>query len=215
MEVNATNDIIDEGSLNSFTNMFCGSPTSGDTVDLRGNGASFHGGYIRGVDLDAASTETSFHGVAFANTVGISGTGTYRAVGCIRVGASFELIGTIYDVLGLKGSFTATLTGCATSPTGAVRYVINGNICTLELPATLTGTSNTTAATLTGMPAAIHPPVAQRLAGWVINNGVILWGEITVETSGVITLSNGVGGTPFTASGTKGVTTNTITYRVD
>lgn len=213
MEGNEDNDIVDEGTANSFINMHCSSIVTNNVV-ARGTGASFYGGYIRGANLNAASNDTYFAGVAFANTVGISGTGSYRTSGCYRVGASFEYIGTVPDRLGPKSTFTGTLTGVTATVTGTIGYTVNGAVCTLEFPSTLTGTSNATTATITGVPTSIRPIVAQRLAGWVIDNGVVKWGQILIETDGSITLSNGVGGTAFTSSGTKGVTTNTLTYRL-
>jgi hypothetical protein len=55
-----------------------------------------------------------------------------------------------------EGTYTATLTGVSGSVTGTARYVRIGKQVTLYIP-TLTGTSNSTACTVTGAPASIRP----------------------------------------------------------
>lgn len=111
-----------------------------------------------------------------------------------------------------RGSFTGTVTGLTTSPTGTIKYSLNGDVVTLFIPA-INGTSNSTACTVTGMPAAIRPAAQQSVICAVTDNGnnVISWSE--VETSGVLTLKNGVL-TTFTGSGTKGIQQCTVTYRL-
>ena len=110
-----------------------------------------------------------------------------------------------------SSSYTGTLTGCTTSPTGSVEYLVTGKLVTLKIPQIL-GTSNTTACTITGMPAAIRPASSQFGIITVRNNGNDLFGDATIDTGGVITLANGVLGTAFTGSGQKGTRTGTITY---
>lgn len=108
------------------------------------------------------------------------------------------------------GSFTATLTGCTTSPTGTGRWSLNGDIVTLELP-DITGTSNTTAATITGIPAAIQPAASRNVLGVTVNNSIDALSRMDI-TAGTITLYNGVSFT-FTNSGTKGIRSCSLTYR--
>lgn len=112
------------------------------------------------------------------------------------------------------GSDTFTLTGCTTSPTGVARTVKQRSQVTVYLP-TITGTSNTTAATLTGLPAAFIPARTQIVLARVTNNGTTAVGLVQIDTGGVITLYADVGGAAFTASGTKGVQNTTITYSCD
>lgn len=108
------------------------------------------------------------------------------------------------------GSFEATLTGCTTSPTGTVGYSVSSGLVTLQFPA-ISGTSNSTSATLTGLPEALYPVTAQSMIGITTDSGSDNISEISVGTDGVITLSDVLGS--FTASGTKGVAACTITYR--
>lgn len=119
------------------------------------------------------------------------------------------------EIVVSEGSYTGTLTGCTTSPTGTVSYTRNGNTVTLEIPS-ITATSNTTACTVTGMPAIIRPVSTPRVVRPVVvmdNNAAVI-GTITVETSGVLTLGVGAGAGAFTGSGTKGTQSGTITYRI-
>jgi hypothetical protein len=110
-----------------------------------------------------------------------------------------------------SGSFTGTLTGCTTSPTASVNYAITGKTVTINIPQLL-ATSNTTACTVTGMPAAIAPGTQQYFVMCLRNNGADLFGSVTVETTGVITLHNGVIGTAFTNVGQKGPRPQVMTY---
>lgn len=111
-----------------------------------------------------------------------------------------------------RGSYTGALTGCTTAPTAMIEYSVEGDIVTLELPA-LTATSNTTACTITVMPAAIRPVSAQTVFGVTTDNGSAGWSRITVGTDGVLTLGFGLASNTFTNSGTKGLQPGTVIYR--
>ena len=126
--------------------------------------------------------------------------------------------GTDYDVGVIEsGSFTGTLTGCTTSPTATIEYTKeklptgNYRITLFCADASLTGTSNTTAMTITGMPAAIQSATKlARINTYVQDNGSQVPGMITVTgASSTITFwmtSSDIYGTAnFTASGTKGI----------
>lgn len=114
--------------------------------------------------------------------------------------------------LATSNSFTGTLTGCTTSPTGTFSYRINGNSVTIDWPNIL-GTSNTTAATITGMPAALTPARTQVQLAVVENAGAISVGLITISGT-TITLNSSITGSAFTASGTKGIQTGSATYNL-
>lgn len=111
-------------------------------------------------------------------------------------------------------SFTGTLTGCDTSPTGSVRYDVDGNIVHMSIPV-INGTSNTTACTLTGMPVHLRPQVQQTVSAFGVDNGATEAQRWLIATSGTITLQKGFSSTGFTASGSKGTAQCTITYRVN
>lgn len=122
------------------------------------------------------------------------------------------------------GTFTGTLTGCTTSPTTTVNYTRVGNVVTLDFcgSGALIATSNTTACTITGLPAALTPARTESIMiGNMQDNSVAgLIGLIQISgttlslaicaVSGARVAPNGTG---FTAAGTKGVSASTtLTY---
>jgi hypothetical protein len=114
-----------------------------------------------------------------------------------------------------SSTFTATLTGCTTSPTGTVRAVKQGTLVTLYLPL-ITATSNSTAATLTGLSASLYPARDQSILCRVSNGGGgVVLGLLEIDPTGLITLRADVGGAAFSGSGTKGVQIQTLTYSVE
>lgn len=113
-----------------------------------------------------------------------------------------------------SGSFTATLTGCsdATAPTGTIEYTLVDDVVTLSIP-TITGTSNTTAASLTGMPAELYPSALRGALGITTDNGSSSAARLNINTTGVIDLYVSAASAIFTASGTKGIQIVTISYK--
>lgn len=123
-----------------------------------------------------------------------------------------QINGTWYQSDGsIRASSTLTLTGCTTSPTGDADYSIADDDVKVRLPA-ITGTSNTTAATFTGLAAAARPATQQNVIGISTDNSVNVISIWTIGTDGTITLYNGVSAT-FTGSGTKGCAACTISFK--
>lgn len=115
-----------------------------------------------------------------------------------------------------NGTFTGTLTGCTTSPTGTINWSRNGAIVTLEIPA-ISATSNSIGCTITGLPAALIPARTQYLYAPMIDNGTVQLGQYQVVAGqSIIYLNLGAAGTTnFTTSGSKGAAGGTtITYRL-
>lgn len=118
-----------------------------------------------------------------------------------------------------SGSFTATLTGMTGSVTGDIGYKIDpdGTVWLYRsgfLPG-ISGTSNTTSMTMTGLPTAIRPKFTTlALCIGIVDNGNGLAGAANISAAGVITFS--ILGNPlaaFTGSGTKGIQSGwTISY---
>lgn len=122
-------------------------------------------------------------------------TGTVRSV-------KFpDAAGTV--ILSNTGSFTATLTGVNATVTGTAYYSIQNGCVVLDLPG-LSGTSNTTACTITGIPAAIQPSSGKTFAALISNNGTSQINYMQLS-AGTITLFNNFSST-FTNTGTKGLT---------
>jgi hypothetical protein len=123
----------------------------------------------------------------------------------------------------VEGTFTGTLTGCTTSPTATLRYVKVGSLVTLFIPSAgdgLSGTSNSTAMTITGMPSGILPSRTQTLAFPSVGDNSALIGDgeavhAQISASGVITFLINGSATGFTGSGTKGTSFGaTVNYLI-
>lgn len=122
-----------------------------------------------------------------------------------------------------EGSFTATITGCTTSPTVTAYYVRVGKAVTLSIP-NVTGTSNSNSMTITGLPAGMYPTrMISGLPCEVIDQSAGYYGSCDVNTSGVIDVyissnTSGVGTTlntpsnSFTSSGSKGINFASLHY---
>ena len=111
------------------------------------------------------------------------------------------------------GTFTITLTGFATPPTGTARFRREGRQVTLYIPA-LSGTSNATTCTLTGAPTNIRPARAQAVPTLITDNGTNAFGWGSMATGGTITLypSAALNASGWTGSGTKAIVEQTISY---
>lgn len=123
-----------------------------------------------------------------------------------------------------NGTFVGTLTGCTTAPTATFHYTIANNICTVSMAngANLTGTSNSTSMTITGLPAACQPATQTPVIPCVVeDNGLLVLAsaEVNPGLGTIIFLCANVAGTKiqytgtgFTAGGTKGMDATAITY---
>lgn len=109
------------------------------------------------------------------------------------------------------GSFTGTLTGFASGPTGTINYRIVGNICHLYgSGSNISGTSNADTLTLTGLPVAVRPTnTTYAPATPVLNNGVLSMAHGLISAGGsVVTLVLGTdlgNSSVFNSNGTKGL----------
>lgn len=121
------------------------------------------------------------------------------------------------------GSFTGTLTGMSGATTGTIYYRIANQVVTLFANDAISGTSNATTMTMTGVPSAIRP-TARRIAfdAMLYNNSLsnpAYLGRADVAGSGTITFAllnqaTGLFDTGgFTAGGNKGLHAGwSITY---
>ena len=113
----------------------------------------------------------------------------------------------------VQNTYTATATGMTTSPTGTVTYNKTGLAVTLNIP-TISGTSNSTSFTLTGMPVEIRPSATRYALTSITDTGLNSFGIAEIATSGVIQFYYNPSFSPFTASGTKGTNSFSISYLV-
>jgi hypothetical protein len=182
----------DSAGLSTFLSLGSGLAITGTTLDLSGSLASFAG------LVDPNADRIVFWDDSAATHVYLEPTG------------HLSIAGTQLSYSSIEDSFTGTLTGVTGSVTGSVKYSVNDNVVTVQLP-DLTGTSNSTAHTITGAPAGIAPATAQRVMGVTTNNSVDAFGVLQVETSGTITLHNVLSAT-FAGTGTEGAKAWTFTY---
>jgi len=113
---------------------------------------------------------------------------------------------------GFNGQFTGVVTGVTTTVSDAVQFNKVGSTVTLKF-LTMLGTSNTTACTITGLPVYLRPVKQQVCVARVRDNGTVAYGNAIVsEIDGTIVLGVGADSAVFTASGTKGIESCTITY---
>lgn len=110
-----------------------------------------------------------------------------------------------------EGSFTVTATGLTTTVTGTATYVQIGKQVTMYFPI-LSGTSNATTFTLTGIPAGLtsvggggYVPLAR-----IVDNGAETSGSLTIY--GAEWSVNRPALAAWTASGAKGLFNTWITY---
>lgn len=118
----------------------------------------------------------------------------------------------------LRGSFTGTLTGYASPPTGTVQYRVTTNCqVTLWVTAAISGTSNAATMTMTGVPYNLWPNIGsvQLTTNIVTDNSASAAGCFSVPSqSGTLTFSNtGACAGAMTNTGTKGLPAGwTVTY---
>lgn len=119
------------------------------------------------------------------------------------------------------GSFTGTLTGFGSNPTGTITYRVNKNLVTLHAESEISGTSNATTMTMTGLPSGLNPGGNRVvLDGMLMDNGganPTLLGRATIEAAGTIRFglysSSVFSNSAFTSSGSKGLRAGwSITY---
>jgi hypothetical protein len=165
----------------------------------------------------AGSTQGSVRafstGIGLFHGTGGSGNGIYSEATGTTIQGPFTVGGI--TLAPQQGTFTLTLsTGCTTTPQVVARYFRIGNIATLSWPDVGSCTSNATTLILTGLPAALTPVATAEFGSCrTINNG----GAVTVSHCNVaatqITVSNGPSaGNAFTASGTKQIFGNAVSY---
>lgn len=114
----------------------------------------------------------------------------------------------------LNSTFTGTLNGVTALVQGTVKVQRVGNCVTMHIPS-LTGTSNSTSCSISGLPAALIPAAASSMEPCIIDdNSVTALGRMEVTAAGAITVypSLTAAATGWTAAGTKTVTRKSITY---
>lgn len=117
---------------------------------------------------------------------------------------------------GRPDSFSATLQGCTTTPSASITVFQQGDDITWIVP-DLLATSNSTAASLTGIPAKYQPTGGIIFIPAIIeNNAVDTVQQCLLQVaSGTLILYQGGSQTGFTAAGSKGVRRQNLKYRLN
>lgn len=148
--------------------------------------------------------------VVAANTGGTMSFEDFDLTAC----TAGELVSTSGNTISstLSGNYSitsdVTMTGVDSVVTVSVRFVRQGRLCSVQLPASgLSGTSNATSLTLTGVPSAFRPS-ATTTAGTVsaLDGGAnYVLAFALIDNTGVITLTRDADGNTsnWTASGAK------------
>ncbi len=139
--------------------------------------------------------------------------GTAVTVYVTAVTPVFEIISTPHA----RGTFTVSLTGCTAGVTGTAAYSVINNVVTLYLPI-LTGTSNTTDMTATGLPAQIQPATAHNAFPCLgLDNGSNLTAPARADIAvGTITFYTTFGAAAWTNVNGKGLPGGaTFTYNLN
>lgn len=195
-----------------------GATGAGAAVTVSGGAGGATSGASGAATL-TAGTPTDGNGGSVSVTAA-AGVGTNRNGGNVNIttGAAtgsgtagvVNLNGAFFA--GASGSYTGTATGMTTSPTVTITYRSAGGMIVLCTSAALSGTSNSTAFTITGGPAAVQPgtSVSTTLGNGVDNTSTNGWINGVMGTNGTLTLSfqNGA----FTSSGTKTYSPSCIWY---
>lgn len=114
---------------------------------------------------------------------------------------------------GSLGTFAFTTLGFAvTAPSGTVTFWQRGSLVMLHIP-TISGTSSSNSFGIDGLPVGLRPPIRTSTIPLVItDNGVKAMGFIGIANSATMFLGRDAAGTPWTTTGTKGMTAITVTY---
>lgn len=127
-------------------------------------------------------------------------------------------IGALRVITGATSTFTGTLTGMTTTVTGTIRYDRAGGFIALTVPSAITGTSNATSFTLTGLPNEIQLSDTHSGVCLLRDNGADLQACAYTVQGSVVTFyklsGSAYSASGFTGSGSKGLPASfTLIYR--
>ena len=212
-------------------------PTAGSYIRLARSSDASGVYYIGNASDSPGGTSLSLRNTGGTGSELLLGSGAVslvaNAVTRLSVSATVATATQLYDpynsINALKpittsdtGTYTGTMTGLTTSPTGTVRWSRSGNIVIITMPSSsLSGTSNSTSCTVTGaLPATIQPNTSQYCQPLVrfLDNSIVVTtcGVLMSSGSSTITFTKDGSTSGFTASGSKGInTTMTFVYCLD
>ena len=169
--------------------------------------------FIAGFTNTSSAVTLAVDGTA-ATHIRLNNSGPFCPVGTIIAGNVYQLVydGSHWILINPSrsvGSFTMTLTGMSASTFGTVNYAVGPDAFTtyLYIVSTITGTSNATTMTGTGIPTLLYSVTTKSLNFFVVeNNTTQIQGNLSIiAASGTWTFGVGFATGGFTASGTKGI----------
>ncbi len=196
------------GIANSTTARIQSSTTSGQGFGLEVDGGT----------TSADTAFTIFNAAGTSNYFQVRGDGVISGRGLTAA--------ALVDMTPDKSTFTGTLTGMTAGTTGTVNWVRMGNLVTIYIVSSITGTSNATTMTMTGLPAAIQPTNTQVVPTMLIEDNTVTncGGGAKISGSTITFFLAGSSGAHivadpavpnFNAAGTKGLLAGwTITYAI-
>ena len=196
----AANSILWDDSGGSVTcTIFPNAPKAGMVRELRCNGATK---FTAGANL-------LIEGIPSGTTITLA-SGALVKVRAITT-SQFKITYTV------SGTFTATGNGFTANPTAIASYLVENGWCKLTIPAgALTGTSNATTFTVTGLPSAITPQSSKNVLAGTYEDNTTYGTPLQVSMSpsvGTLTLGkNAPFGGSWTASGTKALISSEFVY---
>lgn len=208
---------------------FMSLPTSGGTANAqtvtntRQFGALFTGmtqWFIPG-NTNTGAVTLAIDGLT-AKNVFANGVAAIAGMLVSGVPALVKYDGTQWNLLNPQrstGSFTITLTGMTGTTTGTINYAIlpDGRTVYIWVAANITGTSNSTSMTGTGIPPILSPTTSKRIYCMVQDNSSATGfnGNVLTGTSTTWTFGNSAVGAGFTSSSTKGMFLQEFSFSLD
>jgi len=160
-EANTTSDAEIYGDSNIYDGCYFGSASSSLNVQLiTASGTVFNSGFVRAVNMQATSSDTTFLGCGLSDNASLNfqGAGTYKRFGCTRLDAASQVVGSFRDTSGDVGSWTPVFASAGGGAQGAItlqfgRYVLIGNTCHVTGGMTIAkGTLGAGAVSIAGLP---------------------------------------------------------------
>jgi len=202
-------------------------PTSGVSFQaVAAAGASQYAGYFNapntagqsfGVRI-AAGTNTSDYGLNITNASNANQLFSVRGDGQCFAWEQLAGINALKTVpTNDTGSFTMTGVGFSSAPTATIKWARVGDLIFLSCPAGMSGTSNATTFTGTGLPSLLFPASTQTIGSQVYtDNGTNAQGKVQIASTGGFTFYKDPAFTGWSSTGTKGFAGGwTCIYQLD
>jgi len=203
---------VDTGSVNAYILNFSANFTAyADGITI----------YWVPSNSNTASSTLNVNGLGPIGIVNANGSvliaGDIRAntiIGLVYRSGAFYLLAPVYA----SDSFIGTLTGVTTTVTGTVIWYRTGHLVTMIIPS-MTGTSDSTSCSITGVPVELHPATSGNTTGALpfLDNSIYVDTVVAgIGVAGTIVFGKGQLNGGFTGGGTKGSNTRILyTYSLE